>query len=51
MRHGFVTVAAATPRIKVGDVAFNVQEICGQIEECAGEGAKIIVFPELCLTG
>ena len=51
MKHGFITVAAVTPHVKVGDVTENVREICSQIKECAGEGAKVIVFPELCLTG
>lgn len=51
MKHGFVTVAAVTPKVKVGDVSANVQEICGQIKECTGEGAKVIVFPALCVTG
>ena len=51
MRHGFVKVAAATPDIRVADVAYNQEQICRLINETASEGAKIVVFPELALTG
>lgn len=51
MNHGFVKVAAVTPDIRVADVAYNKQEICRLIDETVNEGAKVIVFPELCLTG
>ena len=51
MKHGFVKVAAVTPKIKVADPAHNAGEICEKLEEAYAAGAKIIVFPELCLTG
>ena len=51
MRHGFIKVAAATPKIKVADTKYNTQVICEKLEEVYGRGAKIIVFPELCITG
>ncbi len=51
MRHGFVKVAAATPDIRVADVAYNQEQICRLIDETASKGAKIVVFPELALTG
>ena len=51
MRHGFVKVAAVTPDIRVADVGYNCEEICKKIKEAEKNGAKIIVFPELCLTG
>lgn len=51
MNHGFVKVAAATPDIRVADVAYNTQQICAQIDEIAKKGAKIAAFPELCITG
>ena len=51
MEQGFIKVAAATPRIKVGDVVYNAQAICQEMEEACERGAKIVVFPELCLTG
>ena len=51
MKHGFVKVAAVTPDIRVADVKHNCEEICKKIKEAEKNGAKIIVFPELCLTG
>lgn len=51
MKHGFVKVAAVTPKIKVADPIYNRKQICTCMKEAVGRGAKIIVFPELCLTG
>ena len=51
MKQGFIKVAAATPDIRVADVAFNTEEIIKRMREAAGNGARIIVFPELCVTG
>ena len=51
MRHGFIKVAAATPDIRVADVDYNKEQIIKQMDEAAEAGAKIIVFPELCITG
>ena len=51
MKQGFIKVAAVTPKIKVADPAYNAGEICAKLEEAYVNGAKVIVFPELCLTG
>lgn len=51
MRHGFVKTAAVTPDIKVADCIYNTASICDKMREAAGAGAKLVVFPELCLTG
>lgn len=51
MKHGFVKVAAMTPKIRVADPEYNAEQVCRGIKEAVGKGAKIIVFPELCLTG
>ena len=51
MKHGFIKVAACTPKIRVADPAYNTAQIMGQMEEAAKAGAKLIVFPELCITG
>lgn len=51
MKQGFVKVAAATPKIKVADTAYNTAVIAAQMKEAVREGAKLVVFPELCLTG
>lgn len=51
MKHGFIKAAAMTPKIRVADPEYNAAEVCRGIEEACAKGAKIIVFPELCLTG
>lgn len=50
MKDGFIKVAAATPRIKVGDTNFNAKQIIENVKEAASHGAKLITFPELCVT-
>ena len=51
MKQGFVKVAAATPDIRVADISYNTEQICKLIDETVANGAKIVVFPELCVTG
>lgn len=51
MKHGFVKVAAATPKIIVADTAYNADIICDSIAEATAAGAKVIALPELCITG
>ena len=51
MKQGFIKVAAATPDIRVADVPYNTTQICSAIEEAQRHQAKIVVFPELCITG
>ena len=51
MKHGFIKVAAVTPDIKVADTVYNTEQICLKMDEAAAEGAKLIVFPEMCITG
>ena len=51
MRDGFIKIAAATPDLHVADCEYNVSEIVKQAKEAAAKGAKLITFPELCLTG
>ncbi len=51
MEQGFIKVAAVTPKIKVADTKYNTQSICEKLQEAYVSGAKIIVFPELCITG
>ncbi|MHB9095725.1 MAG: nitrilase-related carbon-nitrogen hydrolase, partial [Eubacteriales bacterium] len=48
---GFIKAAAASPRLKVADLEYNVKEIEGLIRESDSLGTAVIVFPELCLTG
>ena len=51
MKHGFVKVAALTPKIRVADPAWNAEAILEKIKEAQENKAKIMVFPELCITG
>jgi NAD+ synthase (glutamine-hydrolysing) len=48
---GFLRVAAACPRVVVGDPEANASEIVRLARAAAGAGAQVVVFPELCLTG
>ena len=49
-RHGFVRVAAASPRASAGDVAFNVDETLTLAREADARGVDLAVFPELNLS-
>ena len=51
MKQGFVKVAALTPKIKVADPIYNAEVICNKLQEAYEKRAKIIVLPELCITG
>lgn len=51
MRDGFVKVAACTPDLRVADCLYNTARICKEIKEALDQNAKIIVFPELSITG
>ena len=50
MKDGFLRVAAATPEVKVADPVFNREAVCRLMKEGEKAGAKVMVFPELCLT-
>lgn len=49
--YGYVRCVAAVPRLRVGDVKYNLNQIMQQIDEARESDAGIIVFPELCITG
>lgn len=51
MRHGFVKVAAATPDVKVADCIYNTERIIELIHKAEKEKVRVLVFPELCITG
>ncbi len=51
MKYGFVKVAAVTPRINIAEVRSNASVIRSQMGKVVEEGAKIVVFPELVITG
>lgn len=51
MKEGFLKVAAATPRIRVADCAYNTARVEELIAAAAEQGVSLCVFPELVLTG
>ncbi|MBQ8849947.1 MAG: NAD(+) synthase [Clostridia bacterium] len=51
MKHGFIKVAAATPKITVADTGANLSEILRLHKKAEELGVKLLVFPELSLTG
>lgn len=51
MKHGFIKVAAVSPEAVVADPKENKKRILERIQEAAGAGAKIIVLPELAISG
>lgn len=48
---GFLRIAVASPAVTVGDVTGNLVTIHAAIEDAQVEGARLLVLPELCLTG
>lgn len=51
MKDGFIKVASGTPDIKVADCEYNRAEITALIDKAHSRGVKILVLPELCVTG
>lgn len=51
MHHGFIKTAAAICEIKVADPDYNAERIMEKMTETVDNGAKVVVFPELCITG
>ena len=51
MKDGFVKVAAASPVIRVADPDYNADRVMESIREALKQEVKVLVFPELTLTG
>ena len=51
MKDGFLRAASATPKIRVADCDYNASAIIEQARQASENGASLIVFPELCITG
>lgn len=51
MNYGFIKVAAITPNITVADPSANALAVSAAIRRTAEAGARIVVLPELVLTG
>ena len=51
MINGFVKVASASPVLKIADCEYNADIIIDTIGYAENLGVKVLVFPELCITG
>ena len=51
MNFGFIRGACVSPELVVADCDFNAKNIIEEAKSAAGQAAKIIVFPELSITG
>lgn len=48
---GFTRVGAVTPRVRLADVAANLETVKAEVSRAGRAGVKVLVFPELFLTG
>ncbi len=48
---GFVRTAVVCPRMRVGDIEYNVEQIIEAIDSAVAEKCRLVVFPELAITG
>jgi NAD+ synthase (glutamine-hydrolysing) len=49
--NGFLKVAAASPKTRLGDSMYNVNSIIESLKQAAKKNTAIICFPELCISG
>ncbi len=49
--YGFMRIASVVPKLNVGDVAGNLQNILSDYFAARKRGAQVVVFPEMALTG
>lgn len=49
--YGYYRLAAATPRVRVAHVESNVDALVETMKTAVADGAAVVVFPELCVTG
>lgn len=50
MKDGFISVASATPKVRVADCDFNTNEIISNIKDAYAKGVRVMCMPELCVT-
>jgi len=49
--YGFVKAACCSPRVTVANPEKNAVEIINSVKQASEKGARIVVCPELCITG
>ena len=50
MKDGYIRAAAMTPKIKVADCEYNIDNIKTLMSEAHKKDTAIAVFPEMCIT-
>ncbi len=50
-KYGFIKVGALAPSLKVADVEYNTYELLKEIKKASKEDIKVLVTPELAITG
>ena len=51
MKYGIFRVACASPSLTVADCNYNAEKIIQTIEQADKNDIRLVVFPELCITG
>lgn len=49
--YGYYRFAAVVPSVKVADVEYNTGALVQAMQQAVGQGAQVVLFPELSLTG
>ena len=49
--HGFARIAACTVPVSITDPASNAEAVLAEARACHEDGAAVVIFPELCLSG
>ena len=50
MKYGFIKVAAASPKLRVGDTLFNLEQAKSCFDKAEAMGTNVLVLPELFLS-
>lgn len=50
-KFNYIRVAAATPKLKIGDIDYNIKELLKLAVKADDQNVQLLVFPELCITG
>lgn len=51
MKDGFVKVGVCSPDLRVADPVYNSGKMIEKAAKMSGQGVKLLVFPEFCITG
>ncbi len=51
MKYSILRAAAVSPSLIVADCEYNAGQIVSSIRAASAQGARLVVFPELCITG